>query len=146
MKVKNKSLWKGILVLLIGFLIFTFTFKVIYSNLFYSDLSLPFIHIIGIILIICGLYLLIKEKVRINNFLKPTKWKIIFSLIMFIIVGKILLDIWSYLPQGTPICLAIGCHPIFKASRMLARWSFLILALSYLFSSIIMYLLKILKK
>ena len=134
MERKNKTILGGALFLLIGFLLFAFTFKVVYSNYFYSNLSLPFIHIIGEILMVCGLYLLIKEKMKINRFFKPTKWKMILFLIIFIILSKIFLSLWPN-PIGT--CLAIGCEPIFKSSRMLARFVLPVLVLSYLLSSII---------
>jgi len=134
---KNKAIWIGALVLLIGFLMLVFTFEVVYSKHFYSNLSLPFIYIIGEILIIYGLYSLIKEKIKINGFFKPTKWKVILSLIIFIVISKILLDLWSYLPPGTLICQAIGCEPIFRASRILAKSALPILILSYLLSSLV---------
>jgi len=136
---KNKAIWIGVLMLLIGFLMFFFTFNVVYNNYYYQNLSLPFIHIIGEILIIYGLYLSIKWKIKINGFFKPTKWKVILSLIIFIVLSKILLDLWVYLPPGVAICLAIGCGPIFGASRMLARFAPLILILSYLLSALILY-------
>ncbi len=138
-KMKKAHIIFILIILLIGFLMLAFTFKVVYNNYLYNNLALPFIYIIGEILIIYGLYLLIKEKIKINEFFKLTKSKVISSLIIFIIISHILLDLWSYLPPGTFRCLAIGCEPIFNASRMLARSSLLFLILSYLLSCLIIF-------
>ncbi len=140
---KNKTFLLGTLILLIGFLMFTLTFKVVYSNHFYDNLALPFIHIIGEILILCGLYLLIKDKIKINEFFKPTKWKVILSLLIFIILSKIFLGLW---PEPVATCLAIGCELIFSASRKLAKSALPILISSYLLSSLIIYGISKIKK
>lgn len=135
----NKTAWVGTLILVIGFIMFYFTFNVVYNNYYYQELLFPFIHIIGEILMISGLYLMIKGKESINKFLKPTKWKVILSLTIFIVLSIILLNLWSNLPERTLICQAIGCAPIFWASRTLARFTPLILVLSYLLSCLIIY-------
>lgn len=140
---ENKNTLLGILLLLVGFLMCVITFKTVYSNNLYNNLYAPFIYILGIILIICGLYLLIKEKLKINKFLRPTKPKVILSLVVFIILSGIFLRLW---PSPILTCQAIGCEPIFRSSRVLARFSFLFLILSYLLSSVIVRLSKIINK